>query len=157
MGNSINISLELDDSFEDIRIVIRAREKTKQIDDIIAAVERAAENFSKIAVYDGDKVVMLDNSRIFRVYTANRQLVICTSHKEYSSKMPLQDFGKLLDQNSFVRISRFEFINIRFVTSFDLSIAGTIKVSFEDGSETWVARRYVKEIQDRLIAMKGGI
>ena len=54
-----------------------------------------------------------------------------------------------------MRISRFEIININWVSSFDLSTAGTIQVIFEDGSVAWVSRRYVRAIEQRLTALSG--
>ena len=61
-----------------------------------------------------------------------------------------------LDESRFVRISRFELVNIRMISGFDLSMAGTIKVSLKDGTETWVARRYVRTIQEKFMSINQG-
>ena len=62
----------------------------------------------------------------------------------------LRELEEILDARWFVRISRFEIINMNWVSGFDLSVKGTIKVTFEDGSYTWVTRRFVPSIGQRL-------
>ena len=68
----------------------------------------------------------------------------------------MREFEEILDKGYFVRISRFEIINLQKVFSFDLSMSGTIRVIFDGASETWVARRYVKDILRKLDKMNKG-
>jgi DNA-binding LytR/AlgR family response regulator len=157
MDNNIDISLEIDPGYSKPQIIIRANEKTKFIEKIIEAIENCHEpSDSQIAVYNGDSVTLLEQDAIYRVYTQDRRLCVCSADNSYVSKLPLQDFEKLLLGDSFVRISRFEVVNLKKVSGFDLSIAGTIRITFNNGSETWVARRYVRDIQKALSNMRGG-
>lgn len=158
MSNKIGISLEFDDRYDVPQVVIKTAKKTEQIDDLIRAIERCARGESdKIAVYDGDSAVLVDQESIIRLYTENRRITVCCEDASYESKLTLKEFEDILDKDCFVRISRFEIVNLKKVFSFDLSMAGTIRVIFDGGTETWVARRYVKSIQEKLnILSKGG-
>ena len=152
------INVEFDSSCKVPKITIQTNQKTELIENIIYAIERCVEDeVPKVTAYSGETMVLLNQRDISRIYTQNRRLVIGTGDGSYESKLTLKDLEDVLDENIFVRISRFEIVNLRKISAFDLSIAGTIKVFFEDKSETWVARRYVKTIQQKLSRMgKGG-
>ena len=152
------INVEFDSSCKVPKITIQTNQKTELIENIIYAIERCVEDeVPKVTAYSGETMVLLNQRDISRIYTQNSKLVICTGDGTYESKLTLKDLEDVLDENIFVRISRFEIVNLRKISAFDLSIAGTIKVFFEDKSETWVARRYVKTIQQKLSRMgKGG-
>ena len=62
----------------------------------------------------------------------------------------LAEMEARLNRCRFLRISRSEIINLNKVSNFDFSLSGTIQVHFDDGSSTWVARRYVRAIQEIL-------
>ena len=158
MDKRVGISFEVDPSCEFPQVVIRADKRTERIEKIIEAVERCVyADTSRIPINDGNSIVLLEQKDIIRVYTENRRVVVSTETGEHETKMTLREFEDILDRSFFVRISRFEIINLQKVFSFDLSMSGTIRVIFDGGSETWVARRYVKDILSKLDNMnKGG-
>ncbi|MBO4338210.1 MAG: LytTR family transcriptional regulator DNA-binding domain-containing protein [Lachnospiraceae bacterium] len=59
-------------------------------------------------------------------------------------------FEDELDNERFFRISQSEIINLYKVESFDFNLAGTIGVTFDNGVKSWVARRCVKPLRDKL-------
>ena len=87
-----------------------------------------------------------------------RKLIVCTDRGTFEARCSLLEMEKTLDPETFVRISRFEIINMERVSSFDVRVSGTIRVTFDDGSFAWVARRYVHAIEQRLehLYRKGG-
>jgi len=105
---------------------------------------------------DPDTVVFLNSEDITRIYSENRKIMVCSEGKNYRSRQTLGELEGRLDSSKFIRISRFELVNIRMISGFDLSMAGTIKVSLKDGTETWVARRYVRAIQEKFSSINQG-
>ncbi|MBO6309701.1 MAG: LytTR family transcriptional regulator [Oribacterium sp.] len=100
-----------------------------------------------IQAYFKGSVVMLPQRQIFRVYIVNRKIMIQTSERLYEVRKNLRDLEEVLDQESFIRISQSEILNIKRVKNFDFSSTGTIGVELENGEKTYVSRRRVKEIK----------
>ena len=158
MSGKARIRLEVDPSCQEPEVIIRAAQQTDLTDRIISTVERCLGNqYPPIAAYQRDTLFFVAQSDIIRVYTENRKLILCTTNGRYELRQPLKDLKERLDPDHFVRISRFEIMNLRKVSGFDFSSTGTIRILFQDGSETWVARRHIHAIQQTLkhIANRG--
>ena len=147
----IAIQIEIDPSLSSSEVIIRTNQKSEQIDWIVHAIEQCAQNnHSQITAMSGGTVLLLSQHEIFRVYTENRRVIIDSETGVYESRLSLRKLEEMLNPASFVRISRFEIINLRKVSSFDFSIEGTVQVRFDNQSSTWVSRRYVRVIQQTL-------
>lgn len=151
MKRKVNIRIEIDPELTTPEVIIRTDQKTELVDRIISSIEQCTENdIPRIRVYDGNTALLLEQKEILRVHTESRKLIVWSSRGSLEAHTTLQNMEKLLDTDRFLRISRFEIINMEKVAGFDVSVSGTIRVLFEDGSFTWVARRYVHTIEDKL-------
>lgn len=158
MDNKADIRIEIDPSCSVPQITIRTDRRDEYIEKMISAIEQCmSDDYPRIIAFSGDTAVLLNPRDIVRIYTESRRVIICTDTEEYDSKLPLRELESRLNADMFVRISRFEIVNLRKIFSFDLNITGTIKITFVNKTETWVARRYVRAISDALKnSSKGG-
>ena len=151
MRNAIDIDIQIDPSCAEPKVIIRAERMTPEIDNIVHAIESATNNaYPIVTAYSGDTMVLLSQREIIRVYLENRKLIAWTDRGGFVARGTLAEMEAVLDRGRFLRISRSELINLYRVSSFDFSLSGTIQVRFDDGSVSWVARRYVRAIQKTL-------
>jgi len=76
MNKMVDIEVILDEKFEDPKITIKTKDRTKQIEDIIEAIENAsAQDFPMLPGLSGEKVELLSQRDIVRVYTSGRKLI----------------------------------------------------------------------------------
>lgn len=147
----IDIKVEIDPSLKESEVIIRTDQRTELIDQIVAAIERCTiKKYPQIMAISGEKKVLINQQEIVRVYTENRRVIFSTDTRNYYSRLSLRKLEEQLDPAAFVRISRFEIINLRRVSGFDFSMEGTVQVHFDNGRFTWVSRRYVPIIQQTL-------
>ena len=152
MKDDINIKIDIDPSIDITEVTVRAKEETELVRNIVSSVRQCVDiKRQKIAVQQGNSTRMIDQSDILRIYTEDRGLTVCTVEEIFWIRSSLKELEKILDSDWFVRISRFEVVNMNMVSGFDLSTVGTIKIIFKNGSSTWVARRYVRIIEERLL------
>lgn len=151
MKSPIDIDIQIDPSRGDPRVIIQTDRMTPEIDNIVHAIESSVDSLSPmVTAYAGDMTVLLSQREIIRVYVESRKLVVWTERGGFFARGTLAELEAALNKSRFQRISRSEIINLYKVSKFDFSLSGTIHVHFDDGSSTWVARRYVRAIQSLL-------
>ena len=144
----INIRFEQDDNEQGIDIVIRASEQDAQVSALIEKLTQ--QRPQRLTVLDGDRCPrVIEESDIIFISSEGKQMRIITEAGIYTAKQSLQSLEKLLGR-SFLRISRFELINLRKVRKYDFTIIGTLRIEFKNGMETWASRRYIPLIRERL-------
>lgn len=159
MKRNFKIRIEIDPSAAEPEIIIKTKEETGFTREIVSYLEKYSEqDHTPIEAIRDNMTCQIDQSDIVRLYLEGRKIIICTNSGEYQTRSALRDIESILDGEWFVRISRSEIINLNYVSSFDISIKGTTKVIFDDGSYSWVSRRMVRPVQQRLsaLAREGG-
>lgn len=159
MKTDMKLTVEIDPSVTEPEVIIREREETALVSRIVSLIQQYTQQEQpSITVYQSTTRSSVEQLEIIRVYTQERKLVIWTKDGAYYAKSTLRELEETLDEEWFVRISRYEIINLNWVTGFDLTVRGTIKVLLEDGSSAWVSRRYVRTVEQRLESAleKGG-
>ena len=157
MKNPIDIRIEIDPKCHDPVILIRTDQKTQTVEDIIHMIEACTDSsYPLITGYRDSEMELLSQRDIVRVYVEARKVRIRTIDGIYDSRKPRSFLETVLNTDRFIRISRFEIVNIRKISRFDFGMAGTVHILFDDGSVSWAARRYVRAIQQALNRIETG-
>ena len=158
MRDPIDIDVVIDEKYVEPKVTILTKERSVQVENIIYAIENATgSDFPPItAIRDKDKLVIISQRDIIRVYTSGRKVLVQTENGICSVKKSLTGLEEDLNRERFLRISQSEIINLYKVKCFDINIAGTIGIEFDDGTKSWVSRSRVKAIK-KLLEGKGEV
>lgn len=157
MSDLLDIKLIIEKDWPKLTVYIKNNERNEDVEGIIAAIKAYSDQKdSMVPVLYKDSMVMLPQHRVIRIFVNDRKVLFQTSERIYESKKPLYEVENELDASVFVRISQSEIINIRKVRNFDFSASGTIGVELENGEQTWVARRRVKDVKKVLMGGNNG-
>lgn len=144
----MEIEIQIDKTRTEPKLLILTDHITDEITDLMNRL--SSETPQMIAGFANDTAVVLDASKLVRLYAADNKVFATTHEGEYRVRLRLYELEERLDRKTFVRISNSEIINLQAVKSFDLSLAGTICVSLTNGDVTYVSRRYVSKIKQAL-------
>lgn len=145
----IKTRFEQDPSLDHIELVIRARD----MDADIAALmdELSAKTSASLIVTDSSgALIAIPDARIVSVSVLGRQVNVVTEDGRYYSRQSLQAIEDQLDPRRFVRISRYEIVNLSKVRRYDFTLSGTLRLELVGGMETWASRRCIPLIRKRL-------
>lgn len=143
------LRFEADPSLEQIEILVRAPQRDTQVEAIIKRISNPVPE--TITVFDRlDNIRMILTDDIVSAYVEGKQVHILTESGNYYIKNTIRYLEAQLDPSLFVRISRYEIVNISKVTSFDFTLAGTLRLELSGGMETWASRRSIPAIRKLL-------
>lgn len=152
----MKVEIKIDGQCKETTVTIVAKDLTEEVSELAKKLQAQDSHFS--AGSKQGTIVLLDIQNITRIF-ANKQKVIAMTDarissglegQEYTLKHRLYELEDRLPAKQFVRISHSEIINLKKVRSFDLSLAGSIQVFFNDNTATFVSRRYVSKVKKAL-------
>ncbi|MBQ9002932.1 MAG: LytTR family transcriptional regulator DNA-binding domain-containing protein [Eggerthellaceae bacterium] len=149
MKKRVNVRFEVEEGCRGIDVLFTASERDGQVD---ALIERVADPLAGTwAVQNADGFsVTLSEERIVTACSENKRLKIVADDGEYRLNMSMQDFERAVNPSMFLRVSRYEIVNLRRVERFDFSVSGTLRIELEDGTEVWASRRFIPAVKERL-------
>ena len=149
----INVRFEQDKTLDTIDVVIRSGERDAQVEAIIKSLTRG--DRLKLTALDAEnRLCVIDERDIYFISADGKNIQIVTAHGKYRAKQALQSIEEVLSED-FLRVSRFEIVNLRKVRKYDFTIGGTLRIEFENGMEAWASRRYIPIIKEKLSREEG--
>lgn len=147
----MKIELDINPDNKERKIIIKSDEMTKDIEEILKYISNIEEgNDRSIVGQKNEKIVIIKKDEIVRIYSLNKKVIAETLRESYEIKFRLYEIEDLLNQKDFIRISKSEIINLKKVKCFDVSLMGSIEVEFVNGNKTYVSRRYVKILKEKV-------
>ena len=141
----MQVEIRIDESCAKPKIIIMTASMTEEINRVVAML---SENVPQIiSGSKDDKVEVLEQANLIRIYASGGKVFAATDKGEYVIRLRLYELEERMDARQFVSISNSEIVNLRKVSNFDLSFTGTICVKLQDGTVTYVSRRYVPKIK----------
>ena len=144
----MQLELKIDSACVEPKVIIATASVTEEVNWIL---KRLSEEIPQVISGKKDeKIEVLDEAEIIRVYAQGGRVFAVTDKGEYVLRLRLYEAEERLDSRRFVRISNSEIINLKKVSCFDLSFTGTICVKLSNHTMSYVSRRYVSKIKKML-------
>lgn len=144
----MKIEIKLEESTPERKVIIVTDAVDGEIQELMKRISQ--ERPQVLAGFSGDQVALLEQQEILRIYASGGKVFAVTDVGEFTLRLRLYELEERLDKGSFVRISHSEIVNLRRVKNFDLSYAGTIRVTLSNGDTAFVSRRYISKIKQVL-------
>ena len=144
----INCRFIPDGDAELIEVTVRAREYDAEIKALMDRIRDGGSEAITVTDSDGAQRV-IRTGELVSVPVRGKHLLFVTENERYLSRQSLQSFEDALD-GRFVRISRYEIVNVEKVVKFDFTLSGTLRLELTGGMETWASRRCIPMIRKRL-------
>ena len=93
---------------------------------------------------------LLRKGEILSAHAEGQKVIVLTNDGRFVVQRKLYELEEDLGNVDFVRISKSEIVNLRKIKFMDMSLTGTIRLVLKNGYETYVSRRNVSLIKERL-------
>ena len=142
----MKVEIQIDPSLDEPVAVLRSPSPTEEVEALAARLRGEAVP-QPFTVYREREAARVSRSMVLRFYAEDKGVLCQTGTGTFTVRQRLYELEEALAGTRFVRVSNSEIVNLDRVTGLDLTLAGTIKMTLEDGTVCWVSRRYVKKIK----------
>lgn len=146
----MKLNVEIDTNIEEPAALITTPRMTEEVTRVVDFISKLDDITTVISGIRDDKVELLEQESIFRIYAEEGKVFARTESGLYQIRLRLYELEERLDDSKFVRISNSEIVNLKKVKSLDLSFVGTICMELSNGEVSYVSRRYVSKIKKKL-------
>ena len=132
-----------------IDVLVQAQERSKAVDTLMERI--SGHPTETLSVLDEDGALRtIPTAEIVTVSVSGKHLRIVTRDNMYSARQSLQSLEQSLNPRLFVRVSRYELVNLSKVLRYDFTLSGTLRLELVGGMEAWASRRCIPQIRRRL-------
>ena len=146
----MKILTETDKKYEEIELHVCNNALTDEVRAIVGELHEIYDYNITGTDETGNKR-LIRRAEILSAYSEGQRVIVLTGDGRYVVQKKLYELETELGDTNFIRISRSEIVNIRKIKSLDLSITGTIRLVMKTGYETYVSRRNVAKIKEKLM------
>ena len=146
----MKLNIEIDTNIEEPVALITTPRMTEEVTRVVDFISKLDDITTVISGIRDDKVELLEQESIFRIYAEEGKVFARTESGLYQVRLRLYELEERLDDSKFVRISNSEIVNLKKVKSLDLSFVGTICMELSNKEVSYVSRRYVSKIKKKL-------
>ncbi len=132
-----------------IDVQFHASEQDGQVRELMELV--AARQQLLTATGKNGTLLRFDLDSILCVSSAGKYTEIVTEAERVTVRQSLSELERQLrDSSFFIRVSRYELVNLGKIRKYDFALTGTLRMEFVNGMETWASRRCIPAIRIRL-------
>ena len=144
--DKIKIIFNTDPDSDGIEVYIKAAEKDKDVEELINRISGGVSVFITATDADGAQIKIMTDEIVY-VSVSGKLVQIVTENERYTVRQSLQTIESKLEKLRFMRISRYEIVNLDKVRKYDFTLAGTLRLELVGGMETWASRRSIPAIR----------
>ena len=142
----MEVKVQIDPNCGELPVTITAPALTEEVRDLAARLEGGG----VLTGWRGERACPIREEELLRCFAQDKGVKAQTVGGVYDLKERLYELEGKLDRHTFVRISHSEIVNLKKITALDLSLTGTIRITLEGGTVSYVSRRYVKKIKEAI-------
>ena len=145
----IKVRFEQESALDYIDVLVRASEHGGEVDEVMARAAGREPVILNVTDAEGAQRA-IPAADVLLISVNGKRVDVVTEDGRYLARTSLQSMESCLESEQFLRVSRYELVNLSKVVKYDFTLGGALRLEFSDGMETWASRRCIPAIRRRL-------